>query len=871
MKLITTHVGADFDSLASMVAVRKIYREGTLCFSGAASRNVRDFLKRHAGRLRVTTPRKVSLEEVDTLIVVDARSLGRIGPFAALARDPRVKVHLFDHHPPVSDEIPSDYALVETAGSTTTLLVELLLERHVPISPFEATLFTLGIYEDTGALTFGATGEREYAAAAALRRLGADLSVIPTWIELAFTLLERELLDRMMEAAYERFLSGSRVVFCALEFPQYVEGISLFAHRLRDAFDADVVVAVVSMDRRTYITVRSREGAVDAVRLLARFQGGGHPQAAAVALPRTDPTELLQALEKDLEGALTPVVEVGRIMSSPVMAVAPDQTVEEAYRLMIRYGHAALPVVQEERLVGLITRKDLDKAQLHGLGAVPVVEFMTESVLTVSSRAPVGEAHRIMVSANIGRLPVVDQETLVGIVTRTDLLRALYPVSLPPGERALSPGLPWMENRADLLEKGLDPGLRDRLRALGRVAQGQGARLFGIGGFVRDLLLGRPNQDVDLVVEGDAVAFLESFKGSDVRVSVHRRYRTGTLVFPEGQKIDVATARREFYEYPVAPPTVSSDSLKHDLYRRDFSVNAMALSLNPATWGELVDYFGGRVDLERRLLRVLHNLSFVEDPTRVLRGVRLERRLRFHMGDDTEKLARNCVRGGLLSLLSGPRLRSELELILLEPEAASMAVRLRDLGVLEGVFPGLRPGDRTQRTLRRLAAFRKRMGRDLPDSGSDRWLAALGALLGEGSGWVQRNALDRLSLSARERCWVERGLEGLGAAESFLGTRADPPLSSIYGFLRDAPVPAALLWGAATEQWRVRRRILLYLTRLFRVEPMLTGRDLLEMGCPKGPWVGRLLGDLRGARLDGEVETLEDERAWAIRRLGEGD
>ena len=869
MKLITTHVGADFDSLASMVAARKLYREGTLCFSGAASRNVRDFLKRHGSRLTVQTPRKIPLEAISTLIVVDVRSLSRIGPFAEVALRPRVQVHLFDHHPPVSDEIPADYARVETVGATTTLLVELLLERHVPITPFEATLFTLGIYEDTGALTFGATGEREYAAVARLRAQGADLAAVPTWIELAFTLLERELMDRMMEAAYERFLAGSRVVFCALEFPHYVEGISLFAHRLRDAFDADVVVAVVSMDRRTYVTVRGREGVLDARSLLARFSGGGHPQAAAVALPRRDPRELLAELERDLESLLPPVVEVGRIMSSPVMAVSPDQTVEEAYRLMIRYGHAALPVVQEGRLGGLITRKDLDKAQLHGLGAVPVLEFMTERVLTVASRAPVGEAHRLMVAANIGRLPVVDQDTLVGIVTRTDLLRALYPISLPPGERALAPGLPWMEDRSELLSARVDPALVDRLRLLGRRAQDLGAMLYAVGGFVRDLLLGRPNLDVDLVVEGDALGFLESFRGSEVRVSVHRRYRTGTLVFPEGQKIDVATARREFYEYPVAQPTVSSDSLKHDLYRRDFAVNAMALSLNPSTWGELVDYFGGRVDLERGLLRVLHNLSFVEDPTRVLRGVRLERRLGFRMGEDTEKLARNCVRGGLLSLLSGPRLRSELELVLLEEEAPSMAVRLRDLGVLDSVFPGVRVGERTTRTLRRLTIFRKRLRRDLPDPGTDLWLAFLGALLTEGSDWAARSALDRLSLSARERRWAEQGLEGLGAAESVLGTRADPPASALYRFLRDAPVPVALLWGATTEQWRVRRRILLYLTRLSRVEPMLTGRDLLDLGVPRGPRVGATLAELRLARLDGEVETLEEERAWVLRRLGE--
>nr|HPR90986.1 hypothetical protein [Synergistaceae bacterium] len=183
-----------------------------------------------------------------------------------------------------------------------------------------------------------------------------------------------------------------------------------------------------------------------------------------------------------------------------------------------------------------------------------------------------------------------------------------------------------------------------------------------------------------IVVEGDAIRFLKSFEKDGFRVSVHERYKTGTISFPGDVKVDIATARREFYEFPVAQPKVFSDSLKHDLYRRDFTVNAMAVSINQSTRGVLVDYFGGRMDLRRKKLKVLHNLSFVEDPTRVIRGVRLEQRLGLTMEDNTLRLIRSCIRGGLLVRLSGFRLRSELELSFREKFPWAAARRMGELG-----------------------------------------------------------------------------------------------------------------------------------------------------------------------------------------------
>ncbi|MEA4878216.1 MAG: CBS domain-containing protein [Aminobacterium sp.] len=867
MKIITSHMGNDFDSIASMVAASKLYPDAVLSLSGSTSRTVRDFLRKFPQRWPIVTPRKVRKDEVTQLIVVDTRSRSRIGPFATLLGRHDVSVHVYDHHPPSSDDIDGELMVIDPVGATTTLLVEILLQRHIHVTPHEATLFAMGIYEDTGGLTFGGTTVRDFTAISNLKELGADLTIIPAHIEMSFSASERRILDLLIENAWVRYINGARVVLSYTASSVYVDGLSLFVHRLRDYFTADIALAAVRMEKRTYVVARSHENILDVSKFLAHLGGGGHPQASSVTLHNVRPLSILETLEKKLEESIQPRLKVEDIMTSPVMAVEPDSSVNDAYRTMIRYGHSALPVVFAGRVRGIITRKDLDKAQLHGFGLALVKEFMTESVISVAKEASISEAHRILVFHNIGRLPVLDGKELVGIITRTDLVRALYPESLPPEERKIAPELPWSDNLELLLQKKLKPRQLEVLTYLGERAEALGMKAYIVGGIVRDLMLGRESLDLDVVVEGNAVDFLKSLKQEDCHISVHERYKTGTLVFGDGVKVDVATARREFYEYPLAQPKVSSDSLKHDLYRRDFTINAMAISITPSTWGTLVDYFGGRRDLKKKTLKVLHNLSFVEDSTRVIRGIRLEQRLNFHIEDNTLRLLTSCLRGGLLSRLSGYRLRSELELTMQEKNPYPALKRMSELSVWDILFPGIRIGKTTMRTIRRLSAFLARISRDFPDFKGDEWLAFLAALAMESDETIQSSVLDRLSLAPREREIMVQSLDGLGAAEQDLGGRIPKKNSEIYHYFYEVSPVTALFWSAATERWRVRRRILSFLTKLHKTKSYLTGRDLIQMGYRGGPQLGQILSQLRDRCLDEELTSQEEELAWVQRNF----
>jgi tRNA nucleotidyltransferase (CCA-adding enzyme) len=401
------------------------------------------------------------------------------------------------------------------------------------------------------------------------------------------------------------------------------------------------------------------------------------------------------------------------------------------------------------------------------------------------------------------------------------------------------------------------------LRAAGKLGAGQGASVYAVGGFVRDLLTGAAPPDVDLVVEGDGVAFArrlaEEIGGT---LLVHRSFGTASIEggrAPAGAghdgvalgRVDVASARRECYPTAGALPEVEPADLLEDLRRRDFSMNAMALALAPDRFGRLLDPLGGLADVRRRRLRALHPLSFVEDPTRVFRAARYAARLGFRADGATRAAIRLALERPAYAALSGQRLWREVELAAAEPRARltfEQLVRWRAL------------------TLCRLEGSSSRY---LPAAeGLGRWAKATGVAvdpaelfllaltLGRPPAVVER-CLDRLGLAGEPRVRIEAGALA-GPLARRLDVRRLPP-SAVDELLAGAPEAAALaawLRGGA----RARRRIQWYLGQGRAVRPRLTGRDLLALGVPHGPRVGRALGLLRRRRLDGGVGSLAEER-----------
>lgn len=247
-----------------------------------------------------------------------------------------------------------------------------------------------------------------------------------------------------------------------------------------------------------------------------------------------------------------------------------------------------------------------------------------------------------------------------------------------------------MKSLADRIETRIGPDLRGILHAAGSLAAEMGYRAYAVGGMVRDLLLERDTFDLDIVVEGEGIRFARRLAGRlRARVKGYERFGTATITPAGGARVDIATARTEIYDAPAALPRVTPGSIRDDLFRRDFTINAMALSLAPEEFGRLLDEFGGVRDIRGRRIRVLHGRSFVDDPTRIFRAVRFEARLGFRIVAADEGRIREALALSLLERLEEYRITAELRLILGEPDPSRPLLRLAQMGVLEAL-EGLR-------------------------------------------------------------------------------------------------------------------------------------------------------------------------------------
>ncbi|MFQ5839399.1 MAG: CCA tRNA nucleotidyltransferase [Candidatus Methylomirabilales bacterium] len=414
----------------------------------------------------------------------------------------------------------------------------------------------------------------------------------------------------------------------------------------------------------------------------------------------------------------------------------------------------------------------------------------------------------------------------------------------------------------------LPPSLASLVRRVGEVAEAVGVQVYAVGGFVRDLCLGYPSTDLDLVVEGAGIAFARHLaKALGATCTVHARFRTATLApGPRAPgRLDVATARREWYPSPAALPRVEPGTLVEDLFRRDFTVNAMAIAVGREGLGALEDPYGGLSDLKAGLLRVLHPRSYCDDPTRILRGARFASRFRFRLSRTDRRLIRAAVAAGALDALSPDRLRGEMFRLLSEPRAGVALRLLQDLGCLEALVHGweLPPGlFRTFRSLQAAIARYRGYRGDETINGDRLHLMLL--LEGQRSE-IKRAILGRLGIPAgiQERlARDEQGAAGVGRALAKGKVR-----QSRVRDLLDRISPEARIWLWARGKGRISRLVCAYVRSLSQIEPVVSARDLMGLGVPAGPAIGRLLGELKRAKVDGRLRSQADEWTWVRERL----
>ena len=861
-ELIATHTNTDFDAFAAMVAARKLYPEAAVCMGGAVNRNVREFQALYADLIPVVDPADVEHESVRRLILVDTVHANRLGELADLCTRDGVQVVAFDHHTHL-DDLPGflspDNLVTSEDGSLVTLFVRIIAERGLTISPFEASVFALGIHEDTGSLTFSTSTPGDAEALALCMQCGADTVLLEKWLANVLTPAQRRTLAGALGSAEEVPIPEATVLVSALRQELYVEGVSVVAHRVMDLTGCDGYFLLVAMENRVFVTARSRGGRLDVARALAAIGGGGHPAAASAVVKDRPLEEVTATLRKAIPDSVNPVLRVDEVMVPSPPVVDAQTSVDDAALLCRREGIGGTLVRDGESLTGKVALADLERASAHGLGHAPVKAVMTARLTVVPSGTPVERAALAVAQEEIGWAPVTggggDGElaaaAVLGAVTRSSLSG-----TLPP-----APPVPVVANLAgELGELGLDHLFR-QVQAVAAGARG----VFLVGGAVRDLLLGEPGFDVDIAVEGDGIAFAGDLaarlKG---HVRPHEKFGTAVVVAhgPGGERlrVDVASTRSESYAHPGALPKVEHAGIRSDLARRDFSINAMAVSLKPETYGDLLDYYGGLADLQARRIVVLHNLSFIEDPTRVLRAIRYENRYGLRMDPHTFNLARACCAMDLVGDLSSARLRDELVALLEEEKADFSLRRMDELGLSPSVHGRLRADAPTRELVKRGDRLRADhgLGAEMP-----RWRLRLIWMLRdlepeEIALWTERMRIKRQDADVLERGFVlGKRLAGR--------VRRGPGEAELWDLASGEPLEAVVAAMALDESGVSAARLGRYLDVSRHVRLEIDGDDLLALGIPSSPQMGEVLRSVLHLKLNGVVSGRDQELEAAAR------
>ncbi|HNX50859.1 MAG TPA: CBS domain-containing protein [Thermoanaerobaculaceae bacterium] len=871
MRIITTHLGADFDALGAAMGMRLLVPDARLVFPGSQEVAVRRFLDAEHITLPEVRVRELRRARIHEAVVVDCSSFRRLAEVGELIAAAGCPVRVVDHHQDASDTIPGAEVLTEPVAATCTVVTRELQRVGAEPDALTASMLLLGIYEDTGGLTYVDTTTIDLEAAAWLLSRGARLDWVRRYVLRPLEPDQLALLNQLVEGAVEHNVAGCRVVLSVARPSERLEEAAYVVHRYAEIFDLPVVVVLLEVPPQLVVIARSTVPEVDAGKLMSGVGGGGHATAAAARLRGRSTVEVSESLLTAIGQALAGRWTASSLATPFLHSCSAAATVAEAKERLVRLRINAMPVEQDGELIGVVTRQILDQAAAAGLGERPVTMTMRPGIPEAPPDASPEDLQRLFMEGHT-RFVLVRLASGWGVLTRMDLFRRLYERQLAEGarlDRRVASARLVVQDMGRQLSRALPTPLLDVLSAAGELATADGMRAFLVGGAVRDVLLGRPLEDVDVVVEGNgiqlAARLAEALGGHS---HPHEPFLTAVVHLPGGLRVDVATARTEFYRRPAALPEVETSAIRQDLYRRDFTINAMAMGLAPGHRGELLDFFGGRRDIERRQIRVLHSLSFLDDPTRVLRAVRFSTRLGFGVASETRTLVAVAVSEGVFAHLSGERLRDELALLLEEDHPAEALGELANLGVFDTVLPGVawsQPLRRFVGQLHEVLAWAA-----LEEVGEEtRWptyLVALATRAGERGGEALAR---RLALSGRLGRMVG---EARGRIEKALAALAQDRLRpSEVVALVERNERAVVLVTMAMAGEETRRLLRQALTVWMRLPVPVTGARLRAAGVRPGPGLGEAMRRTRDAMLNGEVaaeNAVEHAIAVALRLEG---
>ncbi len=660
-KILLLPPNADLDALSSIYGLSLLEKDAKLFYT-SFSPKAKKLFEDIKDKFKTIN----SLEGLKNIHIftVDFSSLDFV--FELLKKENIKKITLFDHHVKHIEEEPFLEAHIdETLGACTTLVVEHLIKKDIFISKEDASVLLCGIYDDTNYFSIKAISPKDFEIASYLIKKGADVEFVNKYVKSYISLKDLMSLEESLKSLEIVNINQKKIGFIVLDGAQ--ESIIENLKDVKELENLDAYFIIMSSSTNTYVVARSKT--IDVENILSKLGGGGHALASGLKLNFVS-SKKLKSIILELLKEENPKIALKDIMTKNPLTLKEDMSVEEAFHTLSNFKISKAPVLDENGyVIGAITKKILAKAL--DISKESKIKELLISIPLLKENDFIWEAEKVFLENPLApMIGVLDEKgKLVGIITKSDLIRHITEDE---------------EQKISTKRVNIPSYTIDIVKDIKSVVPKE-EKLYLVGGVVRDIILNRPSYDIDFVFEGDIDTLENTLKSKGIKThrfgdfnSIHFKYK--------GFKIEISSTRREYYEKPGSYPIVSKASLKEDLFRRDFTINTLILSLDEEDFGTVIDYFGALNDIKNKIVRVLHPLSFIEDPVRILRAIRFEAKLNFRLSKDTKRLLEEALQKDMLKYAPKGRIFNELKIALQEKAFENIFETYKKYGIIESLF-----------------------------------------------------------------------------------------------------------------------------------------------------------------------------------------
>lgn len=752
------------------------------------------------------------------------------------------------------------------ALSLTAWMVNRLCDARMKFSQEDMQLFRLAVTEKTWAGLSARIKSEDHRAIAFLSRQPMPPGRIANTVVLGMHDGQQALYRQMLKSIEDIQSGYWPVTLIAIKAGNQIQDLEPIVDAIWSDISPPILLLILTFGNFTRVWCRSSLSQIDFRTIYQEFRptrlrnwvhftftGAGHEQ---------NRSRVLRHLEDNLQPDLT----AGDIMSASPQCIDWHADVRSAFATMLKFNIMSLIVMQNDKFAGIVTRRDLDRAWQMNLLDSEIGPYVPTNMPIVSSGTPVRVLKNLMVRYNLTRLPVLHGEEVVGIITTHELLRAL-PDNLPLPHDFLplaeQTSLPAPQEIEKLLKRVFSLRICHLLQQIGRFASKQSLSAFAVGGFVRDLLLERSNFDIDIVVIGDAIPFAAALSHElDGDYKVYDRFHTARI-YLEDLKIDFSSARIEHYSNPGALPQIEFSGLSNDLYRRDFTINALALALNPERFLELKDFFGGYNDLINRHIKILHSFSFLEDPTRLFRAIRFAGRFNFTLEQDSQRAFELAINREAPEKLSLKRIGAEISRCLNEERPQQIVAELFSAGLMKYLSPEMVDADILPGRFKLTRSLLRRFSRldDEIDNEAVFWTGILSVIRKSSADKI----LDALGTPHSRRRLVLQALSAIQTIPAALTKIKETDAVSLYYLLHEFSLEALLSLMAFALDKPNARKILHYILDLRDIKCEINGKDLIANGIKPGPHIRQIFRQIIERKLAGSNFTKQEELELATR------